>query len=38
VLEGGDVALVISDVHMPGANGYQLLTSIKRLHPDVPVC
>ncbi len=31
------VALVISDVQMPGLNGYQLLTSIKRLRPDLPV-
>jgi two-component system response regulator FlrC len=37
LLETEDVALVISDVHMPGANGYQLLTSIKRLRPDLPV-
>jgi len=31
------VALVISDVQMPGPNGYQLLSSIKRLRPDLPV-
>jgi len=31
------VALVISDVQMPGPNGYQLLSSIKRLRPDMPV-
>jgi two-component system response regulator FlrC len=32
-----DIALVISDVQMPGINGYQLLTSIKRLRADLPV-
>jgi two-component system response regulator FlrC len=37
VLETESVALVISDVQMPGADGYQLLTSIKRLRPDLPV-
>ena len=36
LLETEEVALVISDVHMPGPNGYQLLTSIKRLRPDLP--
>jgi two-component system, response regulator FlrC len=37
LLEGTDVALVISDVQMPGPNGYELLTAIKRLRPDLPV-
>jgi two-component system response regulator FlrC len=37
LLETEPVALVISDVQMPGPNGYQLLTSIKRLRPDLPV-
>jgi len=37
LLETEDIALVISDVQMPGINGYQLLTSIKRLRPDLPV-
>jgi two-component system response regulator FlrC len=37
LLETEDLALVISDVHMPGPNGYQLLASIKRLRPDLPV-
>jgi two-component system, response regulator FlrC len=32
-----DIALVISDVHMPGPNGYELLTSLKQLRPDLPV-
>jgi two-component system response regulator FlrC len=37
LLDTEDIALVISDVQMPGLNGYQLLTSIKRLRPDLPV-
>jgi two-component system response regulator FlrC len=37
LLETEEIALVISDVQMPGLNGYQLLTSIKRLRPDLPV-
>jgi two-component system response regulator FlrC len=37
LLETEDIALVISDVQMPGVNGYQLLTSIKRLRADLPV-
>jgi two-component system response regulator FlrC len=37
LLETEDIGLVISDVQMPGLNGYQLLTSIKRLRPDLPV-
>src|SRR5450631_2221878 len=37
MLESEDIALVISDVHMPGPNGYELLTSIKQLRPDLPV-
>jgi two-component system response regulator FlrC len=37
LLETEDIAFVISDVQMPGTNGYQLLTSIKRLRPDLPV-
>ncbi len=28
---------MISDVQMPGPNGYELLSSIKRLRPDLPV-
>jgi two-component system response regulator FlrC len=36
-LSNQDIGLVISDVHMPGANGYELLSSIKRLHPYLPV-
>jgi two-component system response regulator FlrC len=37
LLAGEDIGLVISDVHMPGANGYELLSSIKRLRPYLPV-
>ena len=37
LLETEEIALVISDVQMPGLNGYQLLTSIRRLRPDLPV-
>jgi two-component system, response regulator FlrC len=36
-LASEEIALVISDVHMPGADGYELLSSIKRLHPYIPV-
>ena len=31
------IGLVISDVQMPGANGYELLSSIKQLRPYLPV-
>jgi len=37
LLQSEQVALVISDVHMPGPDGYQLLSSIKRQRPDLPV-
>jgi len=37
LLESDEIALVISDVQMPGPNGYQLLSSIKQLRPDLPV-
>jgi len=37
MLETEEVALVISDVQMPGANGYELLSLVKRLRPDLPV-
>ena len=36
-LQSNDIALVISDVQMPGANGYQLLASIRRSRPYLPV-
>ncbi|MGB6356711.1 MAG: sigma-54 dependent transcriptional regulator [Steroidobacteraceae bacterium] len=37
LLQSEEIALVISDVQMPGPNGYQLLASIKRMRPDLPV-
>ncbi len=37
LLQNEDIALVISDVQMPGPNGYQLLSSIKQMRPDLPV-
>jgi two-component system response regulator FlrC len=37
MLETEEVALVISDVQMPGPNGYELLSCIKKLRPDLPV-
>jgi len=36
-LESQEIALVISDVQMPGASGYDLLASIRRLRADLPV-
>src|SRR5580692_5898948 len=37
LLQNVEIALVISDVQMPGPDGYQLLSSIKQLRPDLPV-
>jgi two-component system response regulator FlrC len=37
VLQSEEIALLISDVQMPGENGYQLLSSVKKLRPDLPV-
>jgi two-component system response regulator FlrC len=36
-LASEEIGLVISDVQMPGANGYELLSSIKQLRPYLPV-
>jgi two-component system response regulator FlrC len=36
-LETESIALVISDVQMPGPNGHELLASIKWERPDMPV-
>jgi len=37
LLQSDEIALVISDVQMPGGDGYELLSSIRRLRPDLPV-
>jgi two-component system response regulator FlrC len=37
IIEAREIGLVISDVQMPGPNGYELLTSIKRARPYLPV-
>jgi two-component system response regulator FlrC len=37
LLASEEIGLVISDVQMPGANGYELLSSIKQLRPYLSV-
>ena len=36
-LQSAEIALVISDIQMPGPNGYELLSMIRRQRPDLPV-
>jgi two-component system response regulator FlrC len=37
MLQTEDIALVISDVQMPGQNGYELLTAIRQSKPELPM-
>ena len=37
LLDRRDYALLLSDIRMPGASGIDLLTTIKRRHPDLAV-
>ena len=37
LLEEPGIGLVISDVQMPGKDGYELLANVRRRRPDVPV-
>lgn len=36
-LKDGKYAMVLADVSMPEMNGFDLLKTLKRLHPDLPV-
>lgn len=36
-LKDGTYAMVLADVSMPEMNGFDLLKTLKRLHPDLPV-
>ncbi len=36
ILNESRIGLIISDVQMPGMDGHQLLTEVKRSHPDIP--
>lgn len=35
--QGSDVILLLSDINMPGMNGFDLLERARALRPDVPV-
>jgi twitching motility two-component system response regulator PilG len=35
-VERGDISLVITDLVMPGGDGFQLLSYIQKKHPDIP--
>ena len=35
--KSGEVPLVISDIHMPGLDGIQLLQELRQRHPDTAV-
>jgi CheY-like chemotaxis protein len=36
-MERGKPACVLTDYHMPGMDGRELIDAIRRTHPDVPV-
>ena len=38
ILENTYVSLVISDLRMPGMDGFELLAGILNMFPDIPVC
>jgi CheY-like chemotaxis protein len=36
-VSSAEPALVVTDMHMPGTNGWGVLAEMRRLHPTVPV-